>query len=1083
MSATPLIPAGAERPRPLSRLLPAAATRFSRDAALMLVAVGLVNASNYAFHVVVSRLLGPGEYGELASLLAVLMLLSVPVGVVQTVVAKRAASLTDRDEVDRLAAGATRALVPFALLAAMGMLALSAPAATFLSAGAGSVALLAPYAALSLLLSALLGVLQGRMRFAALTAVTSVGVLVRLVVGAGLVWAGLGVAGAVLATVISQVATLALAAAVVAVPARTWRTARAALDPFRGETARTLTAFGAFWVLGEIDILLARHYLGAEQSGFYSSAGLVSRGLLFLASAFTTVALPRFAAARERPAEAYRWLRISVGFVAALVIVGLPALAVLRQPAVELAFGAEFAEAAGLIPLLAAGAGALALVHLLVYFHVALGTRAHFFVLAGVALEVVLVARFHETPTQIGLALLGSASLVAVLQLHAARSAVRWAPAGALGYEVVRAGRPTGHEAPELSVVLPCHNPGPGLREVVGGLRKHLAGASLEIVVVSDGSTDDTVRLASGLEGDGITVLHYDQRVGKGHALRVGLGVARGRYIAFMDSDGDIDPASLKPFVEVMKLWEPDIVLGSKRHPLSDVEYPPLRRLMSWGYHKLGRVLFRVNVRDTQTGLKLIRRETLEAVLPVMVEKRYAFDLELLVAARRLGFRRVFEAPITLDYQFSSNVNVGATLRVLVDTLAIFYRRFLLDAYRPPDGQEPRARARTRSRAARRAGDVGLRVLFVNWRDVRNPEAGGAEVWTHEVAKRWVAAGHDVWLLSSRFPGARRMESVDGVRIMRAGRLRTGTFHLRVQLKLARLRGFDVVVDEINGFGFLTPLWRRRLPVVVGLIHQLAADVWDAELPRPLAAIARRVEPSMLRLYRNVPMVAVSESTRSDLDALGLEDLSVVRGGIDAVPELGGIAKEHAPTFLFVGRLARNKRPDHAVEAFRAIRAERPDARLWIVGRGPMEAELRASLPEGAELLGHVSRAELYERMARAHALLVPSVREGWGLVVIEANAVGTPAVGYDVHGIRDSVRDGVTGRLVRAGSPDALAAGALALVANPLRYDETCDRARAWAGCFSWDRTAADFLAVLGERARWADADRAVALAPTPGG
>jgi glycosyltransferase involved in cell wall biosynthesis len=130
-----------------------------------------------------------------------------------------------------------------------------------------------------------------------------------------------------------------------------------------------------------------------------------------------------------------------------------------------------------------------------------------------------------------------------------------------------------------------------------------------------------------------------------------------------------------------------------------------------------------------------------------------------------------------------------------------------------------------------------------------------------------------------------------------------------------------------------------------------------------------------------------------------------------------------------------------------------------------------------------VTRAELYERMARAHALLVPSVREGWGLVVIEANAVGTPAVGYDVHGIRDSIRDGVTGRLAHAGSPEELAAQALALVANPLRYDETCDRARAWAERFSWERTADEFLAVVHERARWAAAGPSLELAPTPGG
>jgi glycosyltransferase involved in cell wall biosynthesis len=142
------------------------------------------------------------------------------------------------------------------------------------------------------------------------------------------------------------------------------------------------------------------------------------------------------------------------------------------------------------------------------------------------------------------------------------------------------------------------------------------------------------------------------------------------------------------------------------------------------------------------------------------------------------------------------------------------------------------------------------------------------------------------------------------------------------------------------------------------------------------------------------------------------------------------------------------------------IRRDLPAAQLWIIGRGPLEPELGKSLPAGATLLGRVSRVELYERMARAHCLLVPSVREGWGLVVIEANSVGTPAVGYDIPGLRDSIRAGCTGGLARAGDPEALARSALELVAQTARYAETRESAMDWAKQFSWEATAAELMA-----------------------
>jgi glycosyltransferase involved in cell wall biosynthesis len=166
---------------------------------------------------------------------------------------------------------------------------------------------------------------------------------------------------------------------------------------------------------------------------------------------------------------------------------------------------------------------------------------------------------------------------------------------------------------------------------------------------------------------------------------------------------------------------------------------------------------------------------------------------------------------------------------------------------------------------------------------------------------------------------------------------------------------------------------------------------------------------------------------------------------------------------MFVGRLTKNKRPGDALTAFGHIRNEIPRARLWMVGEGKLKNRLREGLPEGAELFGRIPRDELLERMSRAHLVLATSVREGWGLVVTEANALGTPAVGYDVPGLRDSVLSGKTG-LLTPPAPEALAAAAISLLNDPDRYARIRHSAIEWGSAHSWERTATELFVYLRE-------------------
>ena len=235
----------------------------------------------------------------------------------------------------------------------------------------------------------------------------------------------------------------------------------------------------------------------------------------------------------------------------------------------------------------------------------------------------------------------------------------------------------------ELSVVVPAYREGKRIHNNLKRLITELdsLGVTYEVVVVSDGNTDETVKEAKRVESAAVKVLHYPMNIGKGFALSLGVTNSTGALVTFIDADMELDPANIKGFIDLINANECDAVIGSKRHPESRVSYPRLRRLQSWVYQTLVWALFRLNVRDTQTGLKLFRRQVLQEAVPLLAIKKFAFDLELLVVAGSLGYTKVCEAPIRLEYQFESTVNLGSAWHVLWDTAAIFYRLRILRYY------------------------------------------------------------------------------------------------------------------------------------------------------------------------------------------------------------------------------------------------------------------------------------------------------------------------------------------------------------------------------------------------------------------
>ncbi|MGL5849217.1 MAG: glycosyltransferase family 4 protein, partial [Phycicoccus sp.] len=365
-----------------------------------------------------------------------------------------------------------------------------------------------------------------------------------------------------------------------------------------------------------------------------------------------------------------------------------------------------------------------------------------------------------------------------------------------------------------------------------------------------------------------------------------------------------------------------------------------------------------------------------------------------------------------------------------------------------------------------------MRIAFMNWRDSTHPDGGGAEKYAETVCEGLAAKGHDVTLLCAAHAGAPRAETRRGVRVCRqGGRLGVYPASLRRLRRLERREGtFDVVVDTQNG----VPFWARLAtasPVVV-LVHHVHREQWPIVVG-PLAArvgwfLESRVAP---RAFRGSQYVAVSQRTRDELAALGVraDDVAVIHNGTE--PALAtDTPRSTDPRLVMLGRIVPHKRVEHALEVVARLQDRHPALHLHVVGDGWWSAEARAAardLDVGShvEFLGHVDELTKHAELAQAWVALAPSVKEGWGLNVVEAASHGTPTVAYrGAGGLSESIVDGVTGRLVE--DLDEMVA-----VVGSLLIDHDARRALGTAAVdhaeqFTWSRTADAWEAVLLDRA-----------------
>ncbi len=359
-----------------------------------------------------------------------------------------------------------------------------------------------------------------------------------------------------------------------------------------------------------------------------------------------------------------------------------------------------------------------------------------------------------------------------------------------------------------------------------------------------------------------------------------------------------------------------------------------------------------------------------------------------------------------------------------------------------------------------------MNILAVNWNDLKNPFAGGAEVHLEELLRRLVTYGHRVTLFCSGFPDYRPEEVIEGITIVRRGNRYNfnliAPFHLR---RLARQQSFDLLIEDINKIPFYTPLYLKLRTLVV-VPHLFATTVFQ-EINFVLGTYIYLAERPLVPVYRGLPFNVISESTADDLVARGIprEDVSVIHCGIDA--DLYSydphVTKYEQPTVLYLGRIKKYKCIQHLIEAFKIVKEKVTTARLMIVGSGDYTDRLKMlirtlDLSESVEFPGFVSTEEKVDRMRRAHVAVLPSLKEGWGLTNIESNSVGTVVVAADVPGLRDSVRHGETGFLYKHGDIAQLAEYVITILTDRDKREQMELGATKWAATFDWDIAAKEF-------------------------
>lgn len=362
-----------------------------------------------------------------------------------------------------------------------------------------------------------------------------------------------------------------------------------------------------------------------------------------------------------------------------------------------------------------------------------------------------------------------------------------------------------------------------------------------------------------------------------------------------------------------------------------------------------------------------------------------------------------------------------------------------------------------------------MKILIVNWQDIKNKYAGGAEVHLFEIFNRIAKKGHHVTLVSCKTRDLPQHEFIDNIEVIRIGNRQLFNFYFtKFYLSTLSKMDFDIVIDDINKIPFFTPLYVKK--PILGILHHFFGKTIFREVD-PLSGLYVVISEKLIDyIYKKIHFVVVSESTKEELISRGYNknQISIVYNALDHSKfPLQVQNKFEVPTITYFGRLKKYKSIEHLLMAFKLVLKEIPNSQLFIIGRGDYlkkltNISLKLNISSKVKFWGFVDESQKIHLLSRSHCVVNTSIKEGWGITNLESNACGTPVISANVPGLRDSVKEGFSGLLYPYGDINSLANKIIQIIKDDKLKEKLSQGAIEWSKNFTWDKSAEQMLEII---------------------